>query len=187
MRFYAIPFFALALAVPQCTALADEPYAGYEMSRRSGGEDGGQRINLYQKAAERPGWWSDCGRRITARECVRIQMKNRDRERAERRGPRAPSGYRDYDGYREDRARADYERPIQGQCARETYTMEGAKNLAPIIARMNAREAWRRKVRALHGTRYEDVNFAVNKTQPQKCWNEGMFTRCEFRARPCKA
>jgi hypothetical protein len=155
-----IPLILALLAGP---ALADEPYAGYERERAE--------TNYIKRVASRD-WWSDCGRRITTRECNRIKAKDAQRSR-----------------YASDRdeQRRDYDKPLKSQCASETYTMEGAKNVSGLLARMNAREAWRRKVRSLHGTRYEDVNYAVNQTKPQKCWSEGMFTRCEFRARPCKA
>lgn len=94
---------------------------------------------------------------------------------------------RDRDRNRNRRDRDDYqdsERSV-GQCVGETYTMEGSKNAFEYIAKYNAREAWRRKVRSKHGTQFQDTNRAKNVHQ--RCWPEGVFTRCEFTARPCRA
>ena len=174
MKFTLIPIAAL-LILPNCAARADglEPTAKGAHYYSEGPSTRFMRI-------------SACGRYITPRECNAIQAKNEYRPRAARRNS-SPRVIREkvYVSER-SRDRDDYDvRPTRGQCVSEVYTAEGSKNVFKNVAQYNAREAWRRKVRSKHGTQYQDVANALRSST--KCWPEGMFTRCEFQGRACKA
>lgn len=121
------------------------------------------------------------GSRLTARECARIREIDRARKRAEAR--RAPARERVYVVER-DRGRQDRREAI-GTCVPKVIAYKGSKNVIGGIARYNAREAWRREIRSEFGTQFQDIDFARQKNT--RCWDEGAFVRCEFKARACRA
>jgi hypothetical protein len=171
---------AILLAIPNAVN-ADEPYAGYEQDRARAERS---QSSYIKKVA----WMSSCGPKITPAVCRRIK-----RDDAElRRGPRREKIYaaetrrdRDY-ADRETRDR-DYSRRDDGveRCVGQRYTFEGAKNVVRRVAEFNAREAWRRKVRSKHGTQFADTDNASQ--DKMRCWDEGIFVRCEYTARACRA
>src|SRR5262245_19871345 len=156
---------------------------------KDGEGDVAPRVNLYQKAAAKQGWWSDCGRRITAKECYRIQMKSMERElerdRAVSKRIRREQADREY---REERtSRRDVERRI-GRCGGEIEA-QGKKmwRISGIeAAKREARLQWEREASQL-GERYADPAYAEKNGDGYTCWKAGGSNRCTFTARPCRA
>lgn len=112
------------------------------------------------------------GTNLTKRECDRIRQIDRSRARArvERRREQV---------YVVERVK----RPAG--CVGTLRAHKGAKNVVGAIARYNAREAWRIEIRTEFGTQFQDIKYATQKNI--RCWDEGIFVRCEFSARACRA
>jgi|SRR5262245_8873862 len=167
---------------------------------KDGEGDVAPRVNLYQKAAAKQGWWSDCGRRITAKECYRIQMKSMERElerdRAVSKRIRREQADREHKArkwadderrYTKQFVARDVERRI-GRCGGEIEA-QGKKmwRISGIeAAKREARLQWEREASQL-GERYADPAYAEKNGDGYTCWKAGGSNRCTFTARPCRA
>ncbi len=73
-------------------------------------------------------------------------------------------------------------------CKRGYVSGLSAWNITTAGARIGARKAWRRKVRARYGSRYANWTRSSNKSIG--CWNvkrnSTRRNRCRVRARPCR-
>ncbi len=172
---HLIPVGLLLMAFPSLSH-ADEPYVGYERERTQ--------ANVYQRIAGRD-WWSDCGRRITERDCRRIRAKDAQRSRYAR-------DRREERIYAAEPRRRDRDEDIgpRKQCG-DVTPAEGKKTwgiLGESAARREARLQWEREVVSKLGERYSDPAHAKTLNgDGYSCWWAGRSRRCSFTARPCKA
>jgi hypothetical protein len=68
-------------------------------------------------------------------------------------------------------------------CKSATVSALGKWSQTFVGARLSARLAWKRKARALYGTRYDTWWRAADKSYG--CWSDGGRERCRATARPC--
>jgi hypothetical protein len=97
--------------------------------------------------------------------------------------PRA-SGCGDYrEERREYREHKRARKAVSHRCA-ALIRAAGKRNVVKAFARNSARFAWRREVRAVHGTPYSNWNSARNGDI--SCTRTGLLFSCTARATPCK-
>ncbi len=88
-----------------------------------------------------------------------------------------------YDEPRQYQSRTYKKTYHDGRCA-ALIRAAGKRNLVTAFARNSARFAWRREVRAVHGSQYSNWHKARNAYV--ECKYYGGFKECVARATPCR-
>ncbi len=89
-----------------------------------------------------------------------------------------------YEPRHERHHRKHYRKKVYNNHCRPLIRAVGKRNLVTVFARNSARFAWRREVRAVHGSQYANWQNAHNFTIT--CTRYGALKSCVARGTPCR-